>query len=112
MRLACYLAGTPLHYNDSEQIVLSAYRMFDKAPIRFAESLTAQVNWGYDIGHNVPANLCPPPPGSCPISYDILSYLYLAEPADASASKVHFPWSPLGEEPKVVTRKTTAVADV
>merc|ERR1712023_547813 len=30
-----YLAGTSLHYTDDEQIVLSAYRMFNGAPIRF-----------------------------------------------------------------------------
>jgi len=51
---AGWLAGTTMHYTDSEQIVLAAYHMFDGAPIRFEKSLVAQVNWGYDIGHNVP----------------------------------------------------------
>ena len=70
--------------------VLGTWRVFDRAPIRFAERMWAQVNWHYDTGHNVPAGLCPSE--GCNISYDVITHFYLKSPQDASASKSQFPW--------------------
>jgi hypothetical protein len=76
---------------------LATYNFFTDAPIQFERSLHAQVNWGYDVGHNVPRDLCPPlngtGEGGCPVEYAIMSYLYLAAPADASPSVKRFPWA-------------------
>ena len=44
-----------------------------------------------DVGMNVPTDLCPAGTG-CPLSYHIMSYMYLAEPADASPAEALFPW--------------------
>ena len=38
--------------------VLATYQFFPHPP-RFTTAAWAQVNWHYDTGHNVPANLCP-----------------------------------------------------
>ena len=70
---------------------LSSYQFFDAAPIQFESSLHAQVNWHYDTGHNVPADLCPPET-SCSVEYDVMTYLHLAAPV--KASNVTFPWGP------------------
>lgn len=70
---------------------LSTYRFWD-APLRFSRAAWAQVNWGYDVGHNVPADLCPPAPAGCRVTYDVMTYVYLAAPRDASADAKAFPW--------------------
>ena len=78
---------------------LATYNFFTDAPIQFERSLHAQVNWGYDVGHNVPRDLCPPlngTDGGCPVEYAVMSYLYLAAPADASPSVKRFPWASAG----------------
>ena len=85
------LSGTPLHSLSAAGADLQTYRFFDHAPMRFASSLNAQVNWHYDTGHNVPSNLCPAETG-CGVEYNVLSYLYLAEPHDASGDMAAFPW--------------------
>ena len=62
--------------------------------MQFTTSLHAQVNWAYDTGgagKNVPADLCPAG-GGCEVEYDVLSYLYLARPADATAEVSQLPW--------------------
>lgn len=51
--------GTTLHEQTSTMAMLATYRFFEH-PLRFTASLHAQVNWGYDIGNNVPSDLCPP----------------------------------------------------
>ena len=87
------LTGTPLWVQGAQAktfgVQLSTYRFFDAAPIQFESSLHAQVNWHYDTGHNVPADLCPPETG-CSVEYDVMTYLYLAAPA--KASNATFPW--------------------
>ena len=89
------LTGTPLWVQGAAAqtagVQLSTYRFFDTSPIQFTKSLQAQVNWHYDTGHNVPADLCPPVTG-CSVEYDVMSYLYLAAPAKASHAT--FPWAP------------------
>jgi hypothetical protein len=91
------LTGTPLWIEEptakTAGVQLSTYRFFDTAPIQFDSSLHAQVNWHYDTGHNVPANLCPPETG-CKVEYDVMTYLYLAAPA--KASNATFPMGALG----------------
>ena len=87
------MAGTGLHTFSPTGADLQTYRFFDRAPMRFTTSLHAQVNWHYDTGHNVPSDLCPPETG-CGVEYDVLSYLYLAEPHDASGDAAAFPWGP------------------
>ncbi len=60
----------------------------------FTASMKAQVNWAYDTGgagKNVPASLCPAESG-CVVEYDVMSYLYLSQPADATADAAAFPW--------------------
>ena len=80
--------------------VLQTYRILDKSPIRFTDHLWAQVNWMYDFGHNVPRDLCAPDVG-CAISYDVMSYLYLQKPQDASAQVAELPWPyPLKPRPQ------------
>jgi len=90
------LSGTPLWVNHEPGagVQLSTYRFFDNAPMQFTTSLHAQVNWAYDTGgagKNVPADLCPAG-GGCEVEYDVLSYLYLARPADATAEVSQLPW--------------------
>ena len=87
------LTGTGLHQFTETSADLQTYRFFDHAPMQFKTSLSAQVNWHYDTGHNVPTNLCPPGTG-CEVEYDVMSYLYLAKPHDASKDARVFPWGP------------------
>ena len=43
---------------------LATYQFFPH-PLRFTTAAWAQINWHYDTGHNVPANLCPVRCSSC-----------------------------------------------
>ena len=88
------LSGTPLWVQSADGVDLSTYRFFDRAPMTFTASMSAQVNWAYDTGgagKNVPASLCPTTSG-CTVEYDVTSYLYLSLPADATADAAGFPW--------------------
>ena len=79
LRLTSTRAGAPRRYR------------FFPSPLRFTERAWGQVNWHYDTGHNVPADLCPPGEG-CEIAYSVMSYWYLAQPRDASAEMRELPW--------------------
>ena len=93
-----YYSGTPLWFQQGGRHALSTYRFFPGRPLRFSKELRAQVNWAFDVRRNPVFRAgspvwraCPAGTG-CPMSYDVITYMYLATPRDASADAARIPW--------------------
>jgi hypothetical protein len=91
-----YYSGTPLWFQQGSRHALSTYRFFPERPLRFSKQLRGQVNWAFDVQRNPVFHTGSPVWRACPagvgclMSYDVITYMYLATPRNASA--VHIPW--------------------